>query len=131
MIRWKSFILGALTFGVAHGVEVALWPTFFDAGGGHAPWFLNTARAAAVAVGCLMVAGAATGAAAARTPKDSMAQGGSIAAGAFVAMAGVLFATGPGTLFPIVLAFGAAVITASSVTGALAGWALKSALSNS
>jgi hypothetical protein len=40
-------------------------------------------------------------------------------------MTAVLFATGPGTLFPIVLVFGAFLVIGSVLAGALAGAQLR------
>ena len=45
--------------------------------------------------------------------------------GAAAALAVVLFATGPGTLFPIALAIGLTVVVTASVGGALAGALLR------
>jgi len=48
-----------------------------------------------------------------------------VAVGAAARVAVVLFATGPGTLFPIALAIGLTVVVTASVGGALAGGLLR------
>jgi hypothetical protein len=50
--------------------------------------------------------------------------GANAAAGALAAMIALLAVIGPGTLFPIVIAFGAVIAVTSTGAGALAGWGM-------
>jgi len=128
MIRWKSALLGAMAFLAAHIVESAAWTTWFH--GEYAPWFLNSGRAVAFTAGSLLIIGLVAGI---NTPawRDSMITAGNLLAGAVAAMIVVLFAVGPGTLFPIAIVIGAAVLGVSSAAGVFAGSALRSGLSRS
>jgi hypothetical protein len=128
MLRWKSLLAGAATFVVAHLVEVSRWRAWFDPAGEFRPWFLNTGWALAFTAACLLVAGFAAGLIGAAVRRDAVAHGCSIAAGAVVAMAAVLFMDDPGTLFPIVLTIGALVAAASSLAGTFIGWSSRSVL---
>ena len=123
MIRWKSALLGAGLFVVAHFVEAAWWTTWFR--GVYAPWFLNSGRAVAFTAGCQFVASAIVSA---RDPRETLVRGAYVAAGAAVAMVVVLAVIGPGNLFPIALAIGAIVLAAASVAGGLAGAGLQRAI---
>ena len=111
MTRWFGFAIGAAAFAAAHGIEVLMWSAWF--GGVYAPWFLNSGRAVAFTLGVLFAAGLVGGLR--RLP------GPMIAAGAAAAMAGVLVWNGAGTIFPIVLAGGGALILASTMLGAWIG----------
>jgi uncharacterized membrane protein len=122
MIRPKLLFLGAATFLAAHAVEVAGWRDWFY--GVYAPWFLNSGRAVAMTAGAL-VAVAAIVALTIPDRREWLVAGLSLAAGAAIAMAVVLFAVGPGTLFPIAIVVGAAVIAVSSAAGAFAGAAVR------
>ena len=42
MLKWKSLVLGAVTFLGTHAVIVARWGLWFN--GTHAPWFLATRK---------------------------------------------------------------------------------------
>jgi hypothetical protein len=128
MIRPKLLFLGAATFLAAHAVEVAGWRDWFS--GVYAPWFLNSSRAVALTAGSLMVV-AAVVALAIPDRRLWLVAAVNLAAGATMAMVVVLFAVGPGTLFPIAIAIGAAVIGVSSGAGALAGAAVRYASSRS
>jgi hypothetical protein len=120
MIRWARFIIGAVTFAGTHLIEVAMWQTWF--GGSHEPWFLNSGRAAAFTAGCLLLVSTMV---ASPDRQESIIGGCNIAAGAFLGMVIVLFATGPGSIFPIVLFAGALIAAASAVSGTIAGWGLR------
>jgi uncharacterized membrane protein len=128
MIRWKSVLLGAITFLAAHAVESAAWTTWFR--GVYAPWFLNSGRALAFTAGSLVIIGLVVGINTAARRESTIAAG-NFLAGAIAAMIVVLFAVGPGTLFPIAIIIGAAVLGVSSAAGVFAGSALRSGLSRS
>jgi len=128
MIRWKSVLLGAMAFLAAHVVESAAWTTWFH--GEYAPWFLNSGRAVAFTAGSLLIMGLVAGINTSAW-RDSMITAGNVLAGAVAAMIVVLFAVGPGTLFPIAIVIGAVVLGVSSAAGVFAGWALRSGLSRS
>ena len=111
MTRWFGFAIGAAAFAAAHGIEVLMWSAWF--GGAHAPWFLNSGRAVAFTLGVLFAAGLVGGLR--RLP------GLTIAAGAAAAMVAVLFWSGAGTIFPIVLAGGGALVLVSTILGTWIG----------
>jgi hypothetical protein len=125
VISWKNVAAGGLTFLIAHAIEVEAWPVF-DPAGGTTPWFLNAGGALAFTAAALLVIGFLS-ALTTSNRLSTIARGGSIAAGAIAAMTVVLFAKGPGTLFPIALAIGAAIAIASSISGAMLGRRLASA----
>lgn len=123
MIRWKSIVVGAVAFLSCHAIEVVAWPSF-DPAGAYKPWFLNSARAVALTAVWLTTAAAIEGAAAASDWRTSINRGINVALGAFAAMVVVILAAGPGTIFPIALAFGAGIAAASSIAGSLVGGGL-------
>ena len=129
MIRWRGFVLGAVTFVAAHVVMLAGWRSWFEPGGTHAAWFLNSGRSVAFTVVCLVL-GSALAAASGRdrTLGQRLGTGAAFAGGAVVAMACVLFTGDPGTIFPVVLALGAVIALASALAGAVAGGAVRAAL---
>ena len=129
MIRWRALVLGVLSFLVAHGVLLIGWRTWFEPGGAHTAWFLNSGRGVAFTVACLVAGGAIAGAIGRGAPSDRMITGAAFAAGAVIAMAIVLFSGGPGTIFPIVLGAGAVIALISGIAGALAGGAVRQAMS--
>ncbi|HEY2152958.1 MAG TPA: hypothetical protein VGH34_19260 [Vicinamibacterales bacterium] len=115
--RWPAVVIGAVTFLAAHAIEVAGWTTLFH--GTRAPWFLNSSAAiaftlaAVFAVSCLIVpSGLSAG----------QSRGLGFGLGATIAMTVVLLAgPGPGTIFPIVIVFGATILVLASVAGAWLG----------
>jgi hypothetical protein len=111
---------GAAAFLAAHGIEAALWTAWFQPGGGTSAWFLNTGRAALFTAACLALAGVIVGTRCAGGSR-SVAQGLWLALGALAAMTAVLLSSGPGTLFPIVLAFGAGIAAVAGVAGVSLG----------
>jgi hypothetical protein len=125
MIRWKSAVLGAVVFVVAHLFLMAGWREWFEPGGDFPPWFLNSGRAVALTGALLFIAGALVGLVARGGAREALVAGGNLAGGATVAMCVVLGLTGPGTLFPIALTIGAGVAVISSAAGALAGSAIR------
>ncbi len=130
MVRWRDSLLGAATFTVAHVVLVAGWRSWFEPGGAHAAWFLNSGRGVAFTIACLIAGSAvAAGLGRSRTLAGRLASGVYFALGAVVAMACVLFTGGPGTIFPIVLVIAAAIAIASALAGAVAGGAVRGTLS--
>jgi hypothetical protein len=112
-----AFAGGALAFMTAHLVIHAEWTRWF--GPEYVPWFLNSGRANAFMVGWLLGTSLIAGVAGARAL--------TFAAGACAAMTIVLFTSpgGPGTIFPIVLAFGGLLILGSSALGAWIGGEIR------
>src|ERR1700759_921670 len=124
MNRVFGFASGAAAFGAAHAIETARWRAWF--GGVHDPWFLNSAPAAGFTLGCVLLASLGV---AMFTPSRPV-RGITIACGAASAMAVVLFTKpgGAGTIFPVVLAFGAAALLMSATLGAWIGREARGAL---
>ena len=121
MIRWKSLVLGAVVFAVAHWLQVTWWRDWFQPGGDYPPWFLNSGRAVAFTAGLLFVAGVLIGMLSRGVSQEAIVLVGNLAGGAVAAMGVVLGLTGPGTLFPIALIIGAGISAISAIAGALVG----------
>jgi hypothetical protein len=122
--RSRGFIAGALTFVVAHAIEVARWTTWFH--GTRPPWFLNSDAAMAFTLGVVFVASSIV-VPAGLSERDSKGLG--FGLGAVVAMTVVLFAgPGPGTIFPIVIVFGGTILLVVSVVGTWLGRQLTKGL---
>lgn len=116
-IEIGSLLFGAAVFVGAHVALLATWRRWVDPGGAYPVWFLNSGRAVAVTTGWLLIA-ALLGALAAPPARDAVGRRMlSVAIGAVAAMAAILFATGPGTIFPIVLAVGAVLVAAPVAAG--------------
>jgi hypothetical protein len=117
MLKWKSLMVGAATFVATHAIIVAKWDVWF--GGAHEPWFLNGGNGPLeLTAGCLCVATIIAAALEARTQYESVIHGVNVAVGATIAAAVVLLAIGPGTLFPIVIAFCGGIAFVSTIVGA-------------
>jgi hypothetical protein len=125
LTRWKEVVLGAAAFLAAHTVEVWAWRTWFAPAGHFAAWFLNSGRAVAFTGVCLFVVSAINSAFRSADQGESLIRGACFSGGAAAAMTVVLFVTGPGTIWPIVLVSGAAIVAASAVSGSLVGWAAQ------
>lgn len=119
---WIDGIVGTVGFAAAHLVVRYGWRDWF-AGGPYAPWFLNSGRAAAFTVAWFFAIGALMrvwrGPAGNRRPA-------AVSAGAVVALIATLVLIGPGTLFPIVVVFGAAAVAG----GVFAGWYASQAVAD-
>jgi uncharacterized membrane protein len=122
MMRVGSVIVGAASFVAAHLVEVAAWQSWFNRGSTVPAWFLNSGRAVAFTMACVAVASALASASPRGGRREAAVRAGLVGAGAIVAMALVLFAIGPGTLFPLVVLIGALVLAVATVAGAAAGF---------
>jgi hypothetical protein len=125
MIRWRGVVLGALTFLGAHAVLVAAWSSWFEPGGAHTAWFLNSGRAVGFTIACLVAGSALAAALGPPDQRERLATGASFAGGSLAAMIAVLFAGGAGTIFPIVIVFAAAIALASGLAGAFAAGAFR------
>jgi predicted Na+-dependent transporter len=124
MMRWTSLALGAATFLAAHAVEVVMWTAWFAPE--FPPFFTNSGRAVAFTTACVLIGGLLAGLSA-RDRRDVLIHAGNVTAGAAIAMAGALFWSGPGTLFPIVMVLGIVQLAVASFLGALATLPFKSA----
>jgi hypothetical protein len=131
MQRVSRVFAGAVVFLAAHAIEARAWGTWFAPGGEFAPWFLNSGRAVAFTAASLFVAALLARLLRRRMPVRASERrtadvvlGAEIAAGAAIAMAMMLAFNGPGTIFPLVLAVGAAIVAVSAIAGALVGGAL-------
>jgi hypothetical protein len=88
-------------------------------------WWLDSSRGVLRTVGALLLAGVAV---AVWQKRMSWSGGTALWAGAVVGMAVVLFQTGPGTIWPIVLIIGGAVSAAAVFGGVLLGRGLNNLL---
>ena len=115
MKHWVPFTSGFFAFIAAHLIETAKWSEWFR--GEYRPWFLNSGRAMVFTSVWLVVVSAIV----TRRSGRYLAPAFTIATGAVVAMVIVFFVGGdPGTIFPIVLAAGGALIAMVTFAGALA-----------
>jgi len=90
----------------------------------NAGWFLNSGRGAiAVGLACA-IAGALIGIG----RRDMVREATMLASGAVLAMVAVLFSIGSGSIFPIVIVFGAVIIVGPMTTGTLVGAGVRRAL---
>lgn len=124
MTQWWRFVLGAVTFLLAHAAIVVGWTAWFDPSGRYAAWFLNSGRGVGFTVACLAGASAATASFRSYTLRERVAAGVVFAAGAAIAMTAILLSGDPGTIFPIVLVVGWLIALASSVSGAVVAGAI-------
>ena len=117
MLKSKSLVFGGVTFLATHAFIVAKWAEWF--GGAYAPFFLNDGNGAlGLTAGCLSVAAIVAAALQARTRLDSVLHGVNVAVGATVAATAVLITIGPGTMFPIAIAFCGGIAFVSTIVGA-------------
>jgi len=129
MLKWRSLGLGAATFLATHAVVMAKWNVWFGGGygGPQKPWFLNDGGGpVALTAAALCMAAMAAAALWARTRGETVRHGLNVAVGATMAATAVLFSMGAGTIFPIVIVFGAAIALFSSAIGSLIVWPFKS-----
>jgi hypothetical protein len=88
-------------------------------------WWLNSGRGVAVTGAALALTAIAVGFLARSLGSQSMAAGAALWFGANLGFALVLFRSGPGTLFPIVLAIGAGIAAIAVGVGSLIGGAIS------
>ena len=120
MLKWMASLgLGAATFLATHIIIVVKWGLWFQGVNTTTPWFLNDgSRAVGLTAGALCLAAGVAAALQARTQYESVMHGACVAVGATIAATAVAFSIGPGTIFPIVIAFCAAVAFVSTIVGA-------------
>jgi hypothetical protein len=114
--RVASAIIGLVTFVATHLILVATWMSWFH--GQHEPWFLNTTAAGEFTAACVFVVSAVAGA---LNASGLFLWLGSIAAMTIV----MLMAPGPGTLWPIAMAFGGSVLAVAVLSGNLLGLGVR------
>jgi hypothetical protein len=124
MLRSTSLALGAAAFLAAHAVEMALWTSWFSTQ--WEPFFMNSGRAVAFTAACVLIAGLLA-ALFASDRRDALIHAGNVTAGAAAVMVFTVFWTGPGTLFPIAIVLGIAILAVGSYLGALATLPFKPA----
>jgi hypothetical protein len=124
MLRWPGLVLGATAFLAAHAVEVVMWTAWFSPE--FKPFFTNSGRSVAFTTACVLIAGLLAGLLA-RDRLDALIHALNVTAGAAIVMTCVLFWSGPGNLFPIVIALGTVIVAVGSFLGALATLPFKSA----
>ena len=121
--EWKSHVVPLVAGGLAFAVaQVWLLATSTGSGTPDPGWFLNDQQAGLSVLATVALVSALV--AAFRTTRW-LASGATFTAGAVVAMTIVLFAIGPGTIFPIVIAVGTVVLAAAAFLGTGLGWLLR------
>lgn len=122
-------IVGAAGFLVLQLVLALSWSRLDQWGGKPKAWFLNADASTAFGAGACFVVAFACAVAFRLPPRSRLLAGGALVAGAVASMTLVLFAIGPGNLWPIVLIFGSAIVVPSSsagyALGALARWRFR------
>jgi hypothetical protein len=114
--------------GVAFGAAQLL--LFLLAGPSTAPtidssaWFLNSGRGVLIMTIVLALAAAATGLGS--SPRSVWRAAAAFSGGAAAVMVVFVFALGPGTIFPIVIVIGTAIIAVAAVTGNAIAWSVRS-----
>jgi hypothetical protein len=87
-------------------------------------WFLNSGRGVLITTIVLALAAAAMGLGS--SPPGLWSATVAFSGGAAAAMVVVLFALGPGTIFPIVIAIGMVIIAVAAITGAVIARSVRS-----
>lgn len=119
----RNLAFGSAAFGAAHALEVYRWREWFDPENRHEPWFLNSGSALILTLAAVAAAAAAGVLLSSRGARNASRQSLQVAGGAVLAMAITIFVIGPGTIFPIVLAMGATLMTLGALLGGLLGFA--------
>jgi len=123
-LRWRAILSGAAAFLLAHNLERVMWTTWFTDAQSMVPWFLNSGRAVAVTLLCVFVAEVLSGL---FEPDrhDLVRHAANVSAGAIIALIFALFASGPGTIAPLVIIIGGALVIAAAFAGSLVVRALS------
>jgi hypothetical protein len=118
---WRLLLAGAATFLAAHATEVAAQI------GGPDPWFISAAPSALLTSAAIFSVGLVAGAWTAGPMLEALLGGILLALGAAIPLVVTLFThpRGPGSLFPIAIALGIALLGGSSFGGAIAGWTIR------
>lgn len=111
--------LGAGLFVGAHALTVALWRFLSDDADPHHAWWLGSALAILPTTGLLFIGATLACALREDAPWRTAL---SMEAGTMAGMTGVLFAIGPGTIFPLVLLAGLVLSSMAVFGGVVAGW---------
>ncbi|HKT78930.1 MAG TPA: hypothetical protein VJP86_01835 [Vicinamibacterales bacterium] len=117
-----QFLAGAALFGAVQGWLLrvtAPMPGIEDSG-----WFLNAPRGVESIAVVFAVAGLIVG----LSRRNAVREAAITVIGALVAMTAVLFAIGPGTIFPIVMCIGAVIIGSATAAGTAIGMGLAHAM---
>ena len=114
--RSVGVIIGALTFAITQVILAAKWTSWFH--GQFEPWFLNTASASQFTLACLFVVSLIAG---------LFEMFGLFTwVGAVIAMVVVmLLPPGPGTLWPIAMAFGGFILAVAILAGNMIGLGMR------
>ena len=125
MHLWKRQLVpaaaGAVTFGA---VQSWLLAASREAGTADPGWFLNGRDAGMALLTAVALVSALVSAVRGRNHAVGAL---AFTVGAVLSLVIVLFAIGPGTIFPIVIVFGAIVLTGATFLGAGLGWLLRTA----
>jgi hypothetical protein len=119
---WQALLGGA---GLFLSVQTFLFLSAAPVAGIDDPgWFLNSGRGVLAVVVACAVMGALVGFGRRKGVREATMG----AVGAVLAMTTVLFSIGPGTIFPIVLVFGTAIIGLATAAGTGVGTAVRQVL---
>ena len=86
-------------------------------------WFLNSGRGVLIMTIVLALAAAAMGLGS--SPPSVWRAAAAFSGGAAAVMVVFVFALGPGTIFPIVIVIGTAIIAVAAVTGGAISWSVR------
>ena len=121
MMRWRAAALGAAAFLAAHAVILWQWATLAGTHGNEPAWFANSTGAVVVMVVAMATAGIAAARGSSRGHERTRLIS-SVALGGIVAMVATMVVVGGGTIAPLAVTMGGAVL----VTGAFAGGIIAS-----
>jgi len=122
MARALTALAGAAAFSAAQVWAFIAQPgpgAYYDEPRG---WFLNSGTSVAMIAGAIAIAAALAAIARGDSPWITA---GAIAVGGCFAMLAVLATIGMGSLFPIVLMMGGAIVSGAAVCGSLVGYAAR------
>ncbi|MEI6245121.1 MAG: hypothetical protein WCQ64_08740 [Acidobacteriota bacterium] len=124
MARWRALLSGAAAFLLAHIIERARWTTWFTDAQSLVPWFTNSGRAVGFTVACVFVAALLSG----RRERDRdewMWHAAYVSGGSVAALVVALIASDAGTIAPLVVIVGGALVTAGAYAGSFVVRALS------
>jgi hypothetical protein len=114
--RVAGVVIGLVTFVVTHLILMAKWTSWFH--GEYEPWFLNTTSAGQFMAACVFAVSLIAGV--------FNISGVFLWLGAVIAMVVVMLVPpGPGTLWPIAMAFGGSMLAVVILSGHLLGLGIQ------
>lgn len=124
-VRWQGVLSGAVAFLAAHCLEWLQWTRWF-ADQSLVAWFTNSGRAVVVTMAFMFVAGLVAGGST-TDRRERMPAVVSVSLGGIVAMIATLLVTGAGSIGPLVVIIGGALLIAGALAGVVTSQQLGAA----